>query len=197
MASGRPINLTGQKIKTFEVLEGKEYVGTCFKKQCRCTECGDIRMIPAQALRRGACKCKCQKARKGQPLFNVWHRLMNKHKICEHWEVYAHFIADVGTRPAKTVMSRPDKSRDYGPDNYQWVTIKEKASDRINNVYLTHDGRTMTQSDWARELGITREGLRHRRHATNDPDMWFSHTRIKRGRGKSKTKCVEIRNKCE
>lgn len=48
-------------------------------------------------------------------------------KVCDRWlESFDNFIKDVGSRPSKEmVFVRKDLTKDYGPDNFQWITNHE------------------------------------------------------------------------
>ena len=59
-------------------------------------------------------------------------------------------------------LDRIDSSKNYCPDNCRWVDRFVQNSNTSRNVYYTYDGKTMTASQWARELGITRNALLYR-----------------------------------
>lgn len=75
--------------------------------------------------------------------------------VCERWSEYSNFLSDMGERPEGTSLDRIDGSKGYSKDNCRWATAIEQAKNTKKNVWLTHEGRTMCQADWARELGVT------------------------------------------
>lgn len=52
-------------------------------------------------------------------------------KVCARWDCFENFLADVGRRPSpRHQLGRLDVNRDYGPNNYAWMTPKRLASNR-------------------------------------------------------------------
>ena len=49
-------------------------------------------------------------------------------KVCERWEDYAKFLADMGERPDnKYSIDRINSSLDYSPENCRWATFQEQS----------------------------------------------------------------------
>jgi transcriptional regulator of acetoin/glycerol metabolism len=59
-------------------------------------------------------------------------------------------------------LDRKDSNGNYSPDNCRWVDRFVQNSNTSRNVYYTYNGKTMTISQWSRELGIARNTLRLR-----------------------------------
>jgi hypothetical protein len=84
-------------------------------------------------------------------------------KVCERWGRYENFLADMGRRPSPThSIERKNNNGDYEPENCVWATKKEQGRNKRNNRWFTHDGETLTLSEWARKRGIKRTTLRMR-----------------------------------
>ena len=150
--------------------------------RCRC-DCGNDHQVASQSLVDGKSKsCGCFKAlfpahnrthnMSGTPLFRMWAAMRNRcqnenvkayrHygargiKVCERWQDFAAFYADMGDRPSPDhSIERIDNDGPYSPENCRWATKKDQASNKRNNRYITANGQARTMADWARELGCT------------------------------------------
>lgn len=57
--------------------------------------------------------------------------------LCERWNDFATFLADVGFRPsASHSLDRIDNNEGYRPDNVRWATRKEQSRNRRNNILI-------------------------------------------------------------
>ena len=84
--------------------------------------------------------------------------------VCQRWiESYENFLADVGRRPSEGhSLDRIDVNGNYEPGNCRWATRKEQQRNRRDNFMLTHDGRTLPVSVWAKEIGVSTSTLKYR-----------------------------------
>lgn len=84
-------------------------------------------------------------------------------KVCERWESFENFLADMGPRPSpKHSIDRIDVNGDYCPENCRWATRQEQNSNRRDCHYLTHNGETLTVYEWARRTGLSDGAIRYR-----------------------------------
>ncbi len=82
--------------------------------------------------------------------------------VCDKWRhSFDVFLADMGERPtAKHSIDRhPDPNGNYEPGNCRWATSEEQQNNKRNNRCLTFNGRTLTITQWARELGVSPKPL--------------------------------------
>ncbi|HDR9048744.1 hypothetical protein ACSC95_19115 [Burkholderia vietnamiensis] len=83
--------------------------------------------------------------------------------VCERWrESYENFLADMGERPAGMTLERDRVNESYSPENCRWATPAEQAINKRNNVFIEYQGRRMTVSQWAAELGLDAKRLYYR-----------------------------------
>jgi len=117
---------------------------------------------------------------KRSPEHSAWHSMLQrcknpKHKryaewggrgikVCERWETFANFLADMGKRPSlkHSVDRFPDTNGNYEPSNCRWATNKEQCNNKRNNHLLTFNGKTQTLTQWAEETGIKYSALSDR-----------------------------------
>ncbi len=52
-------------------------------------------------------------------------------------------------------LDRIRVNENYSPDNCRWSSAKEQANNKRSNVFITHDGVTLTERQWAERIGIS------------------------------------------
>ena len=83
--------------------------------------------------------------------------------VCAEWrESFQLFSAHVGPRPPGQSLDRLDNDRGYEPGNVRWASREEQQNNKRTNRKITHEGRTQTIAQWARELGVPRQALHYR-----------------------------------
>lgn len=104
-------------------------------------------------------------ARCYNPKHRVYHHYGGRGiRVCRRWRHnFVAFFKDVGPRPkGRFCLDRIDNSKGYSPANVRWTTQAVQMQNTRHTRLLTHQGRTLSLSAWAREVGIGLESLRKR-----------------------------------
>ena len=148
---------------------------------CAC-DCGNETIVMGGSLRAGAPRsCGCLVRKHGMSRsseYRLWlgvrRRCLNPNepaypryggrgiKICERWNDFANFYADMGPRPAGMELDRIDNNGPYSPENCRWATPTQQSNNRRSNRLIDHNGRALTIMQWSRETGIDRRTITYR-----------------------------------
>lgn len=79
--------------------------------------------------------------------------------VCQRWQKFENFLADMGERPEGKTLDRIDNSKGYNVDNCRWATSSEQSRNTERNVWIEWDGKLKVLKDWAREMGLTDSAL--------------------------------------
>ena len=60
----------------------------------------------------------------------------------------------MGVRPERKTLDRINNEEDYYKENCRWAIMREQENNKRSNHLLTYDGKTMTITEWSREVGI-------------------------------------------
>jgi len=84
--------------------------------------------------------------------------------VCERWNTFAHFIADVGHPPFPGAqLDRINNEAGYAPGNVRWATFYEQqVNSRTAMIWVEVDGVRLSWKAWARELGVSHQALSYR-----------------------------------
>jgi hypothetical protein len=151
------INITGQRFGRLLVLSFAEIRQRKAHWLCRC-DCGNERTFSGKHLRTGhTTSCGCYKRanaskhaesqRPWTPEYRAWCDLRSRCNnpkvkqyddyggrgisVCERWDDYANFLADMGRRPSPAhSIDRRDNDGNYEPSNCRWATKEEQMQNR-------------------------------------------------------------------
>lgn len=154
---------------------------------CRC-ECGKEVEVTTGKLTGGHTKsCGCLKrevmagntratthGHAGTPTWKSWAAMLKRCRdghtryggrgivVDPRWESFENFFADMGERPNGHTLDRIDNDGPYALRNCRWALPVTQSNNRGNNRWISHDGRTQTVAQWAREIGVARQTLTNR-----------------------------------
>ena len=88
-------------------------------------------------------------------------------KVCEEWKHIDGFIKfynwSMGNGYTdELTLDRIDNNKDYEPSNCRWITNKEQANHRTNNVFYTINGITKTSKQWCEKYGVSQTTFKDR-----------------------------------
>ncbi|MBB3705871.1 hypothetical protein [Aminobacter aminovorans] len=102
-------------------------------------------------------------ARCTNPKHKDFHRYGGRGiQVCEAWQTFAGFVADMGEKPKGMTLERLDYNDHYRPGNCRWATHKEQARNKSNNRLMELNGQTKTLAEWVDVTGMNRGTLSDR-----------------------------------
>jgi len=75
--------------------------------------------------------------------------------ICQTWDDFAVFLADMGQRPDGMTLDRIDTKKGYSKDNCRWANQTMQVRNRSNTRYVEALGQRMPIAEWAEKTGLT------------------------------------------
>lgn len=82
--------------------------------------------------------------------------------VCQRWDSFADFFADMGIRPKGATLDRINTDGDYTPSNCRWASATTQANNKRSNRKLTINGETKTLQEWCRIHGLDHSKVRYR-----------------------------------
>ncbi len=76
-------------------------------------------------------------------------------RVCERWQAFEHFFADMGERPGGMSLDRyPNMNGNYEPGNCRWATQSEQMRNTRATRWIEHDGLRLSLIEWGEQLDI-------------------------------------------
>jgi hypothetical protein len=159
--------------------------------KCLCS-CGNIKVIKGRNLiikKNKSCGCLKKELNSGittdgngkkNKLYQVWSsmkcRCLNPLdkafvnyggrgiKVCDEWLEFKPFLdwSMISGYKKGLTIERKDNDGNYCPDNCTWISKSMQSKNRRGLIIITFNNVTMTRSDWAKSIGISKEALRLR-----------------------------------
>lgn len=67
--------------------------------------------------------------------------------LCDHWQTFENFYADMGDKPKGMSIDRRDSSKGYSPENCRWASITTQNRNKANNKLRFTDAMDIRYSD--------------------------------------------------
>jgi hypothetical protein len=106
----------------------------------------------------------------GSPVYQAWSTMLRRCEnprnpsfrnyggrgitVCDEWHDFVNFYRDMGARPDGCTLERIDNDKGYSKENCRWATRLEQASNTRKNRWISANGKRLTVSQWAREMGV-------------------------------------------
>lgn len=82
--------------------------------------------------------------------------------VCERWDRFESFLADMGPCSPGMSIDRIDNSGNYEPSNCRWADRKTQCRNRRSNRLLTIGDTTASIAEWSEKVGIKPGTLSYR-----------------------------------
>ena len=155
--------------------------------ECLC-ECGIIKTVVFKVLLRGetrSCRCLLRESAGDRArthglsktaIYRTWRNMLNRCRnpkvkcyadygakgitVCDEWLTFAGFFKDMGQIPfSGATIERKDNALGYSKDNCTWADRTTQAHNRSCAKWVTHQGKTLHLTDWAKLLGMKQHTL--------------------------------------
>ena len=74
--------------------------------------------------------------------------------VCDRWNSFELFLADMGESPPGLMLERIDNNRGYSPDNCKWASRREQNRNTRRTVKVTIDSEEMCLRDACAITGV-------------------------------------------
>ena len=180
---GNFINITGHRFGKLVAVKQVENISGRVAWLLDC-DCGGTKITTTQRLRKGktkSCGCVVTNTTHGfsnTDVYRRWAGFLQRctnpsnpafHNyggrgitVCERWESFENFYADMGDPPPGKTLDRIDNDGPYSPENCRWASRKRQQRNRRDLSLITFNDKTQCMAEWAEELGMKRDTLRQR-----------------------------------
>ena len=93
------------------------------------------------------------------------HYIKNNTSVCNEWledfENFKYWAENNGYNDNLT-LERKNVYGNYCPENCEWITKSKQTQNKTTTIYLTYQNETKKLSEWALQLGVSRQTLYQR-----------------------------------
>lgn len=180
----KAIDITGRTYGRWTAIRFVYKIGRFHYWLFRCS-CGTEKIFyKGHTVGSSSCGClnkelKTTHGKAGTPIYKVWRSMKSRCNnpnvksypdyggrgivVCNRWMKFENFYADMGERPfAGAEINRIDNDGNYTPENCEWVTREKNLKNTRQNVIIEAFGKSMTESEWAKETGLDRTVISYR-----------------------------------
>ncbi len=109
------------------------------------------------------------------PLYNTWKKMRDRcHNpratqyaryggrgvtICDRWDDFRAFVADMGPRPDGGTLDRIDTTGNYEPSNCRWASRYEQTLNRAVTRMVMLNGEVMCAKQAAERIGLSKRTM--------------------------------------
>lgn len=195
------MDLSGARFGRLKAISvaGRDAYGA-IRWSCQC-DCGGLLTVFAHSLRSGdtqSCGClqkesvvarSVRHGKFGTKVYSAWNgmrfRCQNPRAqnwaryggrgiaVCERWQTFENFYADMGDPPPGTSLDRIDVDGNYEPGNVRWATATVQQRNLRRSVLVEFNGQSKTLPDWAEEIGISSDAMLMRFKRGEQPPLLF------------------------
>lgn len=178
-------DISGQQFGYMTVIAFHETRGKNTYWLCCCCACGTNKIVARSNLFQGTKSCGCSSnefkhrthGMYGSPEYKSWaaakQRCLNPNTpgfeeyyggrnitMCAEWcSDFMAFFRHIGPRPKGTSLDRIDNEKGYEPGNVRWATPALQMRNTRRTITITHNGETLTLTEWSERTGIPRVTL--------------------------------------
>ncbi len=93
--------------------------------------------------------------------------------ICERWNDFSNFLADMGEVPPGLTLDRRDNDGHYEPSNCRWATRREQQGNRRNSRLVEINDEKICLSEASRRTGVKLPTVFYRIRHGKPESEWF------------------------
>ena len=94
-------------------------------------------------------------------------------KVCERWQKFENFLADMGECPPGRSIERIEPNGDYEPRNCRWATSKEQNRNTSRSRLIEMNGQQKTLAEWCEIYGVPSQRIGKRLKRGMSPEQAF------------------------